>query len=92
MSFETNDLVRMNIMFLAQYGVSFQIQSLLLKTISILKMLKINDICQLTREPLNLNGGNDEVVEGELLCPGVVFGEQILDKSWGKPISHLLES
>ena len=55
-------------------------------------MLKINEKCQLTREPLNLNGGNDEVVEGELLRPGVVFREQILDKSWGKPISHLLES
>ena len=55
-------------------------------------MLKINEKCQLTREPLYLNGGNDEVVEGELLRPGIVFGQQILDKSWGEPISHLLKS
>ena len=47
--------------------------------------------CQLTREPLNLNGSNDEVVEGELPRPGVVFGQQILHESGREPISHLLE-
>ena len=47
---------------------------------------------KLTCESLDLNGGDDEVVQGEFPLAGIVLGEQVLDESWGETVSHLLES
>ena len=44
-----------------------------------------------TCQPLDLDTGHDEVVEGELPRPRVVLGEKVLDKGRGEPVAHLLE-
>ena len=44
-----------------------------------------------TREPLDLDAGDDEVVEGEPAGPGVEPGQQVLDEGRREAVAHLGE-
>jgi hypothetical protein len=45
-----------------------------------------------TGESLDLNAGNDEVVERQAASPRVELGQQVLDERRGEPVTHLRES
>ena len=45
-----------------------------------------------TGESLDLNAGDDEVVERQAASPRVELGQQVLDERRGEPVTHLRES
>jgi hypothetical protein len=45
-----------------------------------------------TGESLDLNAGDDEVVERQVVSPRVELGQQVLDERLGEPVTHLRES